>query len=155
MWPQIINNIWTGFLDPIYPLNDVSFMILALLGFKLQLTSRRDGGHFVFCQYGDSVRRPSWRPSEVQTVWHGRALGKNFAFGRILTKQSLTPLSTSRLHHYIVWCNTSLYKQIMFKSIAGTNKYCTYIEYILLRIVIISQRIPKFISLWQRLLRSS
>ena len=42
---------------------DVSFMILALLVFKLQLTSQPHDG-FRFCQYGVPVRRPS----KFQTV---------------------------------------------------------------------------------------
>ena len=46
-------------------------MILALLVFKLQLTSQPDGGHFGFCQYGGPVRRMS-------DLW-----AKFGAFGRI------------------------------------------------------------------------
>ena len=46
-------------------------MSLALLVFKLQLTSHPDGGHFGFCQYGGPMRRPSWRPSKSKQydVW--------------------------------------------------------------------------------------
>jgi len=41
-------------------------MILALLVFKLQLTSHPDGGHFVFCQYGVPMRRLK-NPNNIMT----------------------------------------------------------------------------------------
>jgi len=57
-------------------------MSLALLVFKLQLTSHPNGGHFGFCQFGGPVRRPS----EIQTVWHGRPVGQSWSFWKNLNQ---------------------------------------------------------------------
>ena len=34
----------------------------------------------------DHVRRPSWHPSKIQTVWHGRPLGQSWCFWRNLNQ---------------------------------------------------------------------
>ena len=51
-------------------------MSLALLAFKLQLTSHSDGGHFGFCQYGG----PHQKPKQFDIADLSAKFG---AFGRI------------------------------------------------------------------------
>ena len=59
-------------------------MILALLVFKLQLTSHPDGGHFVFCQYGVPMRRRLGAPQKSKQYNDIGDLWTKFAaFGRI------------------------------------------------------------------------
>jgi len=51
-------------------------MVLALLVFKLQLTSQPDGGHFGFCQYGGPHQKS-------KQYGMGELWAKFGAFGRI------------------------------------------------------------------------